>query len=94
RALATLEKICGDFRSDADWSAALVDGPRLLGIESLSLEGTVLRLQVRTAVNRKDDVARELRRRIKLGFEESRIPLRGTHRVLFQGEAPEALPSS
>ncbi|MGH9700569.1 MAG: mechanosensitive ion channel family protein [Candidatus Acidiferrales bacterium] len=94
RALATLEKICGDFRADADWSAALVDGPRVLGVESLSLDGTALRLQVRTALNRKDDVARELRRRIKLGFEESRIPLRGTHRVLFQGEAPEALPSS
>lgn len=94
RALATLEKICGDFRNDADWSAALVDGPRVLGVESLSLEGTALRLQVRTALNRKDDVARELRRRIKLGFEESRIPLRGTHRVLFHGETPEALPST
>lgn len=94
RALATLEKICGDFRNDADWSAALIDGPRVLGVESLSLEGTALRLQVRTALNRKDDVARELRRRIKLGFEESRIPLRGTHRVLFHGETPEALPST
>lgn len=94
RALATLEKICGDFRSDADWSAALVDGPRVLGVESLSLDGTALRLQVRTTLNRKDDVARELRRRVKLGFEEARIPLRGTHRVLFHGEAPEALASS
>lgn len=94
RALATLEKICGDFRSDADWSAALVDGPRVLGVESLSLDGVALRLQVRTTLNRKDDVARELRRRIKLGFEESRIPLRGTHHVLFHGEMPESLPSS
>ena len=66
----TLEKIAGDFRNDADWSPALVDGPRVLGIESLSLDGTVLRLQVRTVLNRKDDVARELRRRIKLAFEE------------------------
>ena len=61
RALATLEKTAGDFREDADWSAALVDGPRVLGVESLTLDGTVLRLQVRTALNRKDDVARELR---------------------------------
>jgi len=89
RALATLEKIAGDFRDDADWSPALLDGPRVLGVESLSLDGTVLRLQVRTALNRKDDVARELRRRIKLGFEESRIPLRHTHKVELQGaEAP------
>jgi moderate conductance mechanosensitive channel len=85
RALAMLEKIAGDFRNDADWSPALVDGPRVLGVESLSLDGTVLRLQVRTAVNRKDDVARELRRRIKRGFEESHIPLRHTHQVELQG---------
>jgi moderate conductance mechanosensitive channel len=86
-ALSTLEKITGDFRNDADWSPALVDGPRVLGVESLSLEGTVLRLQVRTALNRKDDVARELRRRIKVGFEELRIPLSHTHKVEFREEA-------
>jgi small conductance mechanosensitive channel len=86
RALATLEKIAGDFRNDADWSPALVDGPRVLGVESLSLDGTVLRLQVRTALNRKDDVARELRRRIKLGFEEARISLGQTHSVQLHGE--------
>jgi small-conductance mechanosensitive channel len=88
RSLATLEKIAGDFRGDPDWSPALVDGPRVLGIESLSLDGTVLRLQVRTVLNRKDDVARELRRRIKLGFEQSRIPLSHTHTVQLQGDIP------
>jgi moderate conductance mechanosensitive channel len=87
RALATLEKIAGDFRSDADWSPAILDGPRVLGVESLSLDGTVLRLQVRTVLNRKDDVSRELRRRIKLGFEESRIPLRQAHQVELHGVA-------
>jgi moderate conductance mechanosensitive channel len=85
RALATLEKIAGDFRNDADWSPALVDGPRVLGVESLSLDGTVLRLQVRTILNRKDDVARELRRRIKLAFEELSIPLTHTHQVQLKG---------
>src|SRR5271163_1768533 len=85
RALATLEKISGDFRGDADWSPALVDGPRVLGVESLSLEGTVLRLQVRTILNRKEDVARELRRRIKLAFEELAIPLSRTHQVQLKG---------
>jgi small-conductance mechanosensitive channel len=87
RALAMIEKISGDFRNDVNWSPALLDGPRVLGIESLSLEGTVLRLQVRTALNRKDDVARELRRRIKMAFEESRIPLSTTHSVELRGAA-------
>jgi moderate conductance mechanosensitive channel len=81
RALSTLEKIASDFRGDADWSPALVDGPRVLGVESLALDGTTIRLQVRTALNRKDDVARELRRRIKLGFEQSHIPLSHVHNV-------------
>ena len=93
RALATLEKVAGDFRNDADWSQALVDGPRVLGIESLSLDGTVLRLQVKTILNRKDDVARELRRRIKIGFEQSRIPLCHTHKVALQGELPQPNPN-
>src|ERR1700734_2707010 len=39
RALATLEKVTGDLRNDPDWSSALVDGPRVLGVESLSLDG-------------------------------------------------------
>jgi small-conductance mechanosensitive channel len=89
RALATLERIAGDFRNDADWSAALIDGPRVLGIEALSLDGTVIRLQARTILNRKEDVARELRRRIKLGFEQAKIPLSHTHQVMLQGEVPQ-----
>lgn len=88
RALTTLDKIAGDFRGDSEWSPTLVDGPRVLGIESLSLDGTVIRLQVRTILNRKDEVGRELRRRIKSGFEELQIPLSNTHKVEFQGQAP------
>jgi len=89
RALTTLEKIASDFRSDADWSPALVDGPRVLGVESLALDGTTIRLQVRTVLNRKDDVARELRRRIKLGFEQSHIPLSHVHNVSVREVAPQ-----
>lgn len=89
RALATLERIAGDFRNDADWSAALIDGPRVLGVEALSLDGTVIRLQARTILNRKEDVARELRRRVKLGFEQAKIPLSHTHQIMLQGEVPQ-----
>jgi small-conductance mechanosensitive channel len=89
RALATLEQVSGDFRNDQSWSPAIVDGPRVLGVESLSLDGTTLRLQVRTVLNRKDDVARELRRRIKMAFEESAIPMTHTHQLVVK----EALPN-
>lgn len=86
RALTALEKVVTNFRSDHEWSPALVDGPRVLGVESLSLDGIVIRLQVRTILNRKEEVGRELRRRIKIAFEELEIPLSHTHKVEFQGQ--------
>lgn len=86
RALTALEKVVTNFRSNHEWSPALVDGPRVLGVESLSLDGIVIRLQVRTILNRKEEVGRELRRRIKIAFEELGIPLSHTHKVEFQGQ--------
>jgi moderate conductance mechanosensitive channel len=88
RALAILEKVCGDFRIDPDWSPALMDGPRVLGIEALSLDGTILRMILKTAVLRQDDVARELRRRVKLALEQAHILVGNTQRVeLISGAA-------
>jgi small-conductance mechanosensitive channel len=85
-ALAVLEKIAGEFRSDPDWSPVLVDGPRVLGVESLTLEGTNLRLFLRTALGRQDDVARELRRRIKIGLEQAKILATNPQRVELIGQ--------
>lgn len=90
RALAILEKVCGDFRGDNDWSPAIVDGPRVLGVESLALDGTVLRLQVRSAALRQDDVSRELRRRIKAAFEQAHIRTANTQSVELIGRAATA----
>jgi moderate conductance mechanosensitive channel len=88
RALAILEKVCGDFRIDPDWSPALIDGPRVLGIEALSLDGTILRMILKSAVLRQDDVARELRRRVKMALEQAHILVANTQRVeLISGAA-------
>lgn len=84
-ALAALERVCAEMRNDATWSAALVEGPRVLGVESLSQSGYTLRLQVRTAPTRQDDVARELRRRVKARFDELGIRLSGVQRVELMG---------
>jgi len=89
-AISSLEKVASDFRTDADWSPVLVDGPRVLGVELLSPLGTVIRMQVRTALNRQDDVARELRRRVKLAFEESGIRLSSTHQARPQNGKPQS----
>jgi small-conductance mechanosensitive channel len=82
--LAALERLAADFRSDADWSAALVDGPRVLGVEAIGPVGAKIVLQVRTAPTRQDDVARELRRRISSVFEKEGIRTSGVQRVEVQ----------
>src|SRR6202041_1934602 len=38
-ALSALEEIASEFRSDVAWSPVLVDGPRVLGVESLTPSG-------------------------------------------------------
>ena len=81
RSLQALEAAATELRGDASWSQALVDGPRILGVHSLDREASVIRLQVRTAPTRQDEVARELRRRIQIEFQRQGIPVSTVQRV-------------
>src|SRR6202035_2458687 len=69
KTLQALESAAAGLRSDAAWSQALVDGPRVLGVQGYDHAGTTLRLQVRTAPTRQDEVCRELRRRIQMELQ-------------------------
>ncbi len=93
KALQALEAAAAELRADAAWSQAIVDGPRILGLQNFDQNSSTVRLQVRTAPSRQDDVARELRRRIQLEFQRRDIPVSGVQRVefnsapVFQGDA-------
>src|SRR5699024_9564865 len=63
------------LRSDRQWSQVLLDQPEVWGIESVSPDAIVLRVVARTRTSAKDDVARELRARIKRAFDEAAIVL-------------------
>ena len=81
QAVAALETVAADLHADKAWSQTLVDGPRLLGVETLTASGATLRLLVRTVPNRQDDVARELRRRIQAAFAARGIRMDNVQRV-------------
>jgi len=81
KTMRVLETAAADLRDDGSWSQALVDGPRVLGVQSLERSAIVIRMQVRTAPMRQDEVARELRRRINLEFQRQGIPASGLERV-------------
>lgn len=73
KTLQALERAAAELRGDAAWSQALVDGPRVLGVQGYDAAGTTLRLQVRTAPTRQEEVCRELRRRIQMELQRQGI---------------------
>jgi small-conductance mechanosensitive channel len=75
RTLQALEAASSGLRDDPAWSQALVDGPRVLGIQAYGHSGSTLRVQVRTAPTRQDEVSRELRRRIQIEFQRQSVSL-------------------
>lgn len=81
RTLQAVEAAAAELRGDPAWSRALVDGPRILGVQEFDRSASTVRLQVRTAPTRQDEVARELRRRIQIEFQRQGIPLSGVQRV-------------
>jgi moderate conductance mechanosensitive channel len=94
KALQALEAAIAEFRGDPAWLQVLVDGPRILGLQSYDQSASTIRLQVRTAPSRQDDVARELRRRIQLEFQRQGIPLWSVQRLELVNPAasPEFAP--
>jgi moderate conductance mechanosensitive channel len=99
RPMAALEAAASGLRSDASWSQALVDGPRVLGVQSYDRNAAVVRLQVRTTPTRQDEVTRELRRRIQIEFQKQGIQVASVLRLelanpqsLTNGKTPVEAP--
>ena len=92
--LGALEAACAELRADGAWSQALVDGPRILGVQSLDRTATLVRLQARTAPTRQDDVARELRRRVHLELQRRNIPLASVQRIELAGGSNDSAAES
>lgn len=59
-----------DMRGDARWKRLMIEQPEVWGIESISSDAIVLRLVAKTRTGAKDEVARELRARVKRTLDE------------------------
>jgi len=90
KTMQALESAAAALRGDPAWSQTLVDGPRILGVQSFDRSSSTVRLQVRTAPTRQDEVARELRRRIQVEFQKQGIPTSSVHRIELAGVAPSS----
>ena len=85
KTVQALETAAAALRADAAWSQALVDGPRILGMQDFDRNASIVRLQVRTAPTRQEEVARELRRRIQAELQKQGIPISSVQRIELTG---------
>ena len=78
------------MRDDGRWRRLMLEKPEIWGIESISAEATVLRLVVKTRTGSKDEVARELRGRLRKALDEAgmRLPSLLTAGGTVPGDAP------
>src|SRR5690606_675823 len=54
-----------ELASDHKWRTRIADRPEVWGLESVNGDALVIRVVLKTRANAKDDVARELRMRLK-----------------------------
>lgn len=67
------------------WRSRIVEKPELWGIESVSADAIVLRIVLKTRSSAKDDVARELRLRLKTALDEMGVTLPSLGSVVLTG---------
>jgi small-conductance mechanosensitive channel len=74
-----------DMATNSKWRARVVEKPEVWGIQSISADNIVIRLVMKTRPGSKDDVARELRTRLKATFDELDIKLPSLASVILSG---------
>jgi len=73
------------LQHDPKWRRLVLEKPEIWGIESISAEAIVVRLVVKTRSGSKDDVARELRVRLKRGLDELGVRLPALNTINLSG---------
>ncbi|CAO1652340.1 mechanosensitive ion channel family protein [Salinibacterium sp. NYA9b] len=74
-----------DLSKTPKWATRILEVPEIWGIESISDEAVVVRLVVKTASATKDDVARELRSRLKKSLDEAGVKLPALNSIVLSG---------
>ncbi len=73
------------LQQEAKWKRMILEKPEVWGIESISAEAVVIRLVVKTRSGAKDDVARELRARLKDALDAMGVKLPALNSIVLTG---------
>jgi small conductance mechanosensitive channel len=85
-----LREVAHDLWEDDDFQGLVIEQPEVWGVESLGVDGIVVRVTLKTAPMEQWGIARAMRERIKARFEHEGINLAVAQRVMWQESAPSA----
>jgi moderate conductance mechanosensitive channel len=88
-ATRTIEQVAHVMWGDEQWAPRLLEQPEVWGVEELGPEGIRVRLVAKTRPLEQWKVARELRARLKVGFDQAGIEV-SAQKVLTANENPPA----
>lgn len=69
----TMLETAQGLAKDPKWRTRIIDKPELWGLESIDGDALVVRIVIKARANAKDDVAQELRRRLRAALLEKEI---------------------
>jgi moderate conductance mechanosensitive channel len=87
---SVLQEVAHDLWEDEDFRGQVIEEPEVWGVESLGVDGIVMRVTLKTAPMEQWGVARTMRERVKARFEHEGINLAVAQRVAWQESAPSA----
>lgn len=70
---------------DPKWQSRIIEQPEVWGLESVTGDALVTRLVMKTRANAKDDVARELRMRLKNAIDKMGLKLPQLNSIMLTG---------
>ena len=86
RVIDLLSQIGKELEAEEPYKSAILESLQVLGVERFGESELILRMMVKTVPLKQWDVGRELRRRIKVRFDENGIQIPYPHRVLLWGD--------
>ena len=82
---AEMLRVAVEMATNPKWRSRVLEKPEIWGLESISEEAIVIRIVIKTRTMAKDDVARELRMRLKKALDAMGIELPSLTSIVLTG---------
>ena len=91
RVQGVLREVAHGLWDDEDYKQVIIEEPEVWGVQSLSPDGVIVRVTLKTAPMEQWEVAREMRERIKARFDLEKIEIPLPQRVIWHRGAPSGV---